>query len=413
MTLQALSGRGVVSSAAVIGAVLALAPAPARACGGMLFENHAERQGGMDGQEMFLSFGPDATVMVLSARFADASGEKAFLVPLRAVPDEVLDADAALFVALENQTVPVVTISQSSGDEGGGLGCGAASRSGEAAGGGGDFGGGASDVDVLDRGSTATYDWVVVGGDTGTALADWLDMAGFSVPAGYQAALDAYAGDGWYFLAAKLTSTADAGNLAPLELRLPAMPPATMPIPFGIGGYALPPDTGLDITLYVAATGQVLPQNYAVGTIDQARLRATSETTSNYGELFLELVETEPTFVLEYSYGEWASQDLSNWLSGDEELGIGVDPDAEVDPEWLADFADRLDLQEGRLARLRTRVAAADLVDLQLDAAAAIDVDRSFHVEWSERSASAATRPTELAALGLLVPLGLLRRRRR
>jgi MYXO-CTERM domain-containing protein len=388
------------ASSLVLAAALTI-PRPVDACGTMLFTSHAERPGGMNGQELFLSLTPDATTLVLSASFIDASGDKAFLLPLMSVPDEVRDADDALFVALESGTVPVVSITEAEQWEPS-IGCSGASR-------GGDFGGGNNDVEVLDRGSTATYDYVVVGGDTGTALADWLNTAGFGVPAEFEAALDDYASDGWYFLAATLNSDAPEGHVAPLELRLPASYPATT-IPFGIAAYALAPSDALDITLYVASPGTVLPQNYAVATIDEAELAATSATTSNYSELFDALVEGAPTWVVEYSNAQWNPSDLDYWVQGDEEHGIYVDQD--VDTAWLTDFHERLGYDQARLTRVRTRLSAADLTDLRLDAAADVDVDRDHYVTWDPKSGGCSVTTSPMSALVGLAMLALLRRRR-
>jgi hypothetical protein len=381
-------------------------PRPAEACGAMVFQSHAERPGGMNGQELFVSLAPDATTMVLSASFIDAEGDKAFLLPLRSVPDEVLDADEALFVALEIGTVPVVTIQE---DEPATVGCSADRAGGD------NFGGGNSEVEVLDRGSTATYEYVVVGGDTGTALADWLNMAGFGVPAEFEAALDDYTNQGWYFLAARLNSDAPDGRLAPLELRLPAAQPATaFTIPFGIASYALAPSDAIDITLYVASANTVLPQNYAVEAIDENAFEATSSSTSNYGALFDELVAAAPTWVVEYSYDQWQPSALDDWVNGDVEYGLYIDE--EVDAAWLTDFHQRLGYQQARLTRLRTRLSAADLIDLQLDAAQDIDVDRDHYVTWNPNAGTGCgvgVTPSPVGTLACLAGLLLIRRRRR
>ena len=377
-----------------------LSPRPADACGTMVFEAHAERPGGMDGQELFLSLGPDATTLVLSASFIGVGGDKAFLLPLRDVPTEVRDADDSLFIALETGTVPVVNVVEAS-DEGGGFGCGAKS--------GGDFSrGGESDVEVLDRGSTESYEYVVVGGDTGSALADWLSTAGFAVPSEFEAALDAYVDDGWYFLAARVAAGNTEGHLAPLELQLPAIAGATS-IPFGIGSYALAPADSIGITLYVASQGSMLPENYAVETIDRMALEAASESTSNYADLFDELVGRGSTWVVEYSYGSWDPSSLEDWVNGDEEYGINVGED--VDPDWIREFHGRLGYDQARLTRLRTRLSGAELVDMNLATAANLDVDRDYYVTWDPNQGCGVTSaPAD--AIPLLFVLALVRRRR-
>ena len=382
----------------------ALAPCPAQACGGMLFESHAERLGGMNAQELFLSLTPEESVLVLSASFVDASGDKAFLLPLRAAPTEVRDADEGLFIALETGTVPIVTIDTLSSPSGG-IACGALDGG---AGGRGPDGG---DIEVLERGMTASYDYVVVGGETGTGLSEWLDGEGFSVPADVAGALDTYIEGGWYFLAAKLAPERAEGRVAPLELRLPAMHP-TATIPFGLASMSLGPSDELDILLYISSPQTILPRNYDVEVI-AGLVEARGSSESNYAELYDEIVGGAPRWVLESSQ-EWEPSVLTRWAWGLLEYELNVD--AEYDEAWLEDFSARLGYASGRLSRLRTRLGKDELVDLQLDAAQDMDVEREIYVSWdpdgvAERG-GCSTDEGSLAGLALLGVLGFVRRRR-
>ncbi len=394
-----------VAGAAVLGLALFAPSQPAEACGTMIFVSHAERPGGMNGQELFLSLGPDAATLVLSASFIDADGDKAFLLPLREAPTDVRDADDSLFAALDVGTVPVVTIEEDYDEP---VGCGPLPGNDRVS-----FGSEDNDVEVLARGSTQTYDYVVVGGDTGSALADWLNTSGFGVPEQFNAALDAYVADGWYFLAARVNAGAREGRLAPLELQLPAIPGATT-IPFGIGAYALAPEDSLDVTLYVAAQGSMLPQNYAVARIDPAELEATSESSSNYTELFEAAIGEGSTWVVEYSDPSWRPSDLEWWVNGDEELGVYIE--GEVDEAWVAEFSARLGYEQARLTRLRARLGAAELVDMELTPAAELNVGRHFYVSWDPDAGEAegcSLRSGSLGGLPVLLVLILVRRRRR
>ncbi|MBW2463994.1 MAG: DUF2330 domain-containing protein, partial [Deltaproteobacteria bacterium] len=82
------------------------------------------------------------------------------------------------------------------------------------------------DVIVHDRGSTATYDYVVVGGTEGGSIVEWLSDNGFAVPADYQATIDEYVAEDWLFMAAKVSEAGTEGTLAPLEMHFPSFPDA-------------------------------------------------------------------------------------------------------------------------------------------------------------------------------------------
>ncbi len=399
--------RTLVTVTLLLGGAWLVQPAEAEACGGMIYPDHAERQGGMDSQEVFLAFGSDRTTLVVSADYIDADGDTAFLLPLRSAPDEVQDADPALWVALENQTVPVVNIEAIEQTVGMACDCGPDDR-GDLAGGEGGLGN--SDVQVHGRGATATYQYVIVGGDTGSTITDWLGDNGFSVPAEYATAIDDYAAQDWVFLAAVVKEDAPTGSLAPLELRLPASPAEMLSIPFAFSSHSLPPSAELGITLYVAGEGAIEPANQDVALIDASEVRATSSTSSNYAELFGDRA-SQGAWVQEFG-GAWSTSALRDWYDGYEEYGLGPDPETEADPEWLSGFGNRIALSSGRLSRFRTRLAPGQLVDLALTNGDSTDVERAFYVEYdgSERS---AMDPSGLANLVFFAPILMIRRRRR
>jgi hypothetical protein len=230
--------------------------APARACGGMVFPDHAQRVGGMSEQELLIAFTPDSTVLLASAGYKGAAGSPAFILPLPAQPTMVTQADPGVLLALDELTAPSVSITTAS-DSGGGL-CGSALKDGS---GGGDLGNGRGDGDVmvLQRGSTADYDYVLVGGDTGEGITDWLTGAGYVLPADYAAALTPYVDAGRFIFAAKVKSSAADGALAPIELHLPAGEPGAFSIPFSLAAHSLPPGETLTLTTYLLATGTLVP----------------------------------------------------------------------------------------------------------------------------------------------------------
>ncbi|MFZ6178217.1 DUF2330 domain-containing protein [Nannocystis pusilla] len=388
-------------------------PTPAAACGGMVFPEHEARVGGMSDQELAVVFGAEETVLVASARYEGVdAAEFAFVLPLASAPADVRDGDPALFLALDEYSAPRVAIYESE-DEPMGL-CGSSDK----AGGGNSLGDGMGDrgdVMVIDRGETATYEYVVIGGDTNTAIADWLTAAGYPLPADYAGALAPYVENDWFFFAAKVKPAADSGVLAPIELHLPPAQPATFEIPLAIATHSMKPDAELRLTTYFLGGGPVLPQNYAAQAVDDDELVALSETETNYAELEAAVLASDPE-------GAWVI-DFSNPLYAG---GLGEAYDqgtwaGRIDPEtasraWLDDFTARAGLDGLHLTRLRTALKPAQIRDLTLRAASGPPVDNVHAVEYDidYTDACRIDRTGRLPQLLLLVPvLAWIRRRPR
>ncbi|MBK9756553.1 MAG: DUF2330 domain-containing protein [Nannocystis sp.] len=399
-------------------AALVLAPAaPAHACGGMLFPSHSERVGGMSEQELLVAFTPERTVLLASAGYKGATGgAPAFILPLAQEPTMVLQSELGVLAALDDLTAPEVHITVDDGDSGGGGLCGSA---GGLKDGGGNLGGDRGDVMVLQRGETADYDWTLLAGDTGMSVAQWLDMSGYTLPADYAAALQPYLDAGDVVFAAKLKSDAATGALAPIELHLPPIEPGAFKIPYGLAAHSLPPGESLTITAYLIAAGGLAPGNYPAAAIDPAALIATSETETNYQELYDERVagDGEPGWVIDASVADFSAAsilDAYDLAAEADNLPTGTLRDG------VEQFAARVPISDARITRLRSTLAAADLRDMTLTKIAGADVDRNLYAVYQTHHgqvlcgidrAGAGSRGLPLAAL--LVPLLLLMRRRR
>ena len=388
-----------------------LSPAPASACGGMVFPNHEARVGGMSDQELAVVFGDTETVLVASAGYDGIDAEFAFLLPLASAPTDVLDADPALFLALDEFSAPRVSIYVDD-DEPAGL-CGA-TRGGD---GGNSLGDGGGDIMIHERGETATYEYVVIGGDTGTAIADWLTGAGYPLPPDYAAALDPYIAGDWFFFAARVKPTAVGGALAPIELHLPPARPETFRIPLGIAAHSMKPGDPLTLTTYFLAGGPVLTANYPAQVIDGGDLIATSDTETNYLELERAILDSDPdgAWILDYSSGPIVTADLERAYN-EGALSGRVDSDTS-DVAFLADFAGRLDLDGFHLTRLRTELRHDQVRDLDLRAASGPPANNFYSVTLDTRDGGgpcAIDRSGRLPQLLLLLPvLAWIRRRPR
>lgn len=399
----------------VLAAALGLSPStPAHACGGMAFPSHEERVGGMSDQELLVAFTPDQTVLVASAgyRGVDAA-DFAFILPLGSSPTEVRDADPALFIALDEHAAPRVSVYLEE-DEPAPRGCGASKEAP------GDFSNGAGDdgeVMVHQRGQTATYEYVVIGGDTGSAVADWLTDEGYPLPADYAAALEPYVSDGRFFFAAKVLPQANDGALAPIELHLPASPPEAFEIPLGLAAHSLVPGEPLGITTYLWADGAVLPDGYPSSAILDGALEALSPDESNYAELEQAILGSDPG-------GAWIIDRSGLTTRGELESAYEAAIDAGRDGAtaskvtYVADFEQRLGLTDGHLTRVRTSLAREQLRDMRLRRSTTTGeaaVDNHHTVTYEEGSQGddgcAIDRHGRAGTMLLLVPALVLLRR--
>lgn len=389
---------------------LALAPVGrARACGGMVLPEHGERVGGMREQEVLVVFEADRTVVLASAGYKGAGDGAAFLLPVRQNPLEVHEAGLDVFLALDELTAPEVTIHV---DDGGGEQrtlCGGA-KSGDA---GGVFDGsngrGDGDVMVLQRGDTASYEYEVVGGDTGQGVVEWLDAAGYPLPPDYAAAIEPYVQGGYYFLAAKIKPGVEDGALPPLEVHLPKSEVEAFSIPFELAAQSLQPGETLNITTYLAATGGVLPTEVDVVEIDRNFLVAESPEETNYEELYAAAVENGG-WVIDFSEAEFSSTRLLDGFTNAFEAGRTDSGDAKA----VQEFVDRVAFTGYRMTRIRTTLKGEELKDLKLQKVSGETVSRFFDATFNDNAS-----PCSLTGRGgsilnvLLIPLLLVLRRRR
>lgn len=385
----------------------------AHACGGMVFPAHETRAGGMSDQEIFVAFADDETVLVASAGYQGVdTADFAFILPLSSNPAEVRDGDPSLFIALDEHSAPVISIYLDEGDEPSGLGC---AKSG---GGRGDFSNGGGDdgeVMVHQRGQTATYEYVVIGGDTGSAIADWLTAEGYALPADYAAALEPYVSDGWFFFAAKVLPEAGSGALAPIELHLPPSPPEAFEIPLAIAAHSLPPDEPLRITTYLWADGALLPEGYPSQAIPADELVAVSDSESNYAELERAVLDSDPqgAWIIDASR---STEPVELEYAYERAIEAGRADYATSDVAYVSGLFARLGATDGgQLTRVRTELRADQLRDMPLRREAGTSVDNHHELTFVEDQAEgcAVDRTGRLGGMLLLVPvLAALRSRR-
>jgi hypothetical protein len=140
-----------------------------------------------DGREdLVISVGLDLAAL-------DAGAQMAWVIPVPSTP-QVQAADAALFDELDQLSAPeIVYKTEYRRGHGWGLSAGNAPPP----------------VQVLERKQVGVYDVAVLTSGEGHALLDWLHAEGFAVPDALQPPLDAYAAEGWTFVAMRIEPGAD------------------------------------------------------------------------------------------------------------------------------------------------------------------------------------------------------------
>ncbi len=213
---------------------LAALPSPAWACGGMFCDSVAPVD--QAAERIIFSFDGEMLDIEVQISFQGQDDDFAWVVPVPAPPELSLSNDA-LFTAIANATQPQFTLFDDTVHVRPGAGCaedeeytleiGSASvdDSGSDTADNGDSEG----VHVLSNETVGPYDTVVLQASNADVLVEWLQGSGYLQPSTLGVALDPYVASDQYFVALKLSSSKNAGDLAPLRMRYPATA-ASIPI---------------------------------------------------------------------------------------------------------------------------------------------------------------------------------------
>jgi hypothetical protein len=262
--------------------LLALAPAPASACGGLFcdrgpsvpdaFGNTPPVQAG---EQIVYGVESDGSlVMTVRILYNGAAPEFAWILPVPTLPVISLGTDA-LFSALDTATTPSFSVTGAR-TEGScapdpaceydgpsyspGIGCSAgtsrASLSDSAASA---ADAGASGPHVESMGTVGPYDTVVLSGGTGAEVVDWLTSHGYAITPASAPLLDAYAMHGSHFVALRLHGDASVVEIQPVTLTMPATAPC---LPIRLTALATAPD--LPITAFFLGDGRAVSTNYSM-----------------------------------------------------------------------------------------------------------------------------------------------------
>lgn len=260
--------------ATLAGAAVLGAEAPARACGGFFCSRTPIVQ---SGERIVYGLEADGTLtMIVEIEYAGDDADFAWILPVPAPPISIELGSTALLDLLDGATSPRIAVTDVV-EEGTCLGtCGCAgclfptaglevaladagpppdARSAEPTlfqAEDGEF----SSVDVILDRPIGPFEVVVLGGASGTAVAEWLVAHGYVVPAGALPILDQYAAAGQGFVALRMRGDVRTRRIRPIVLR---MPTPEVCLPLRLTAVAATPR--LPITAFFLAPGPVVPRN--------------------------------------------------------------------------------------------------------------------------------------------------------
>jgi hypothetical protein len=313
---------------------LTLLPSPALACGGMFCD--AVQPVDQAAERIVFAWAEDdecddglVTVEVQIAYTGDAD-EFAWVVPVPDIPDLFVSNDA-LFDVLANGTIPTHSLVRDAGE------C-SAFRSGE-----GDVD---TDVDtdsdtdsdlgeggvaVIARETVGPYDTVVLQATNSGVLVEWLQEQGYAIPSDLEPVLAPYLAEQQYFVALKLASDEDAGNLSPLGMTYCGRAAS---IPIRLTSVAAIPD--LPIEVFVLGPTRAVPDNYLHVRINEAAIDWYAGGT-NYRDVVKRAADEAAgqAFATDFS-GSTAAYANRIWRDG--MVDVVALQQAKTSVEWLSEI---------------------------------------------------------------------------
>ncbi|MEZ4234833.1 MAG: DUF2330 domain-containing protein [Myxococcota bacterium] len=112
-------------------------------------------------------------------------------------------------------------------------------------------------VDVVDVGQVGPYETVVLTATSPDALTTWLDAKGYALPVNFSEAVTPYVAPGMHFVALRLSSEAEVGDIEPIGVRYPGTVPI---IPLRLTSVAATEDMPVDVILL--GSSRAVPTNY-------------------------------------------------------------------------------------------------------------------------------------------------------
>lgn len=273
-----------------------LASNDARACGGCFHPENQPETTVVTGHRMALSISQAQTVLWDQVQYAGSPSEFAWVLPVK--PGAHIElANNAWFEALDAATStrvvpPQLNCVQQAFDDSGGSGCGCglmSAQSFDGASAGGDPGLQAPPpVVVVHQGSVGPYDTVTLHSSVPGALTVWLKTNGFAIDGSVAPIIDAYAKDGFDFIALRLKPDQGIQQMSPVRVVSPGAVPV-LPLRMVAAGTG----ANVDVTLFVIGEGRWDTKNFPGATVDPVKLTWDfNASASNYSTLRADLLGT-------------------------------------------------------------------------------------------------------------------------
>jgi len=276
------------------------APPAARACGCVAPPDPATPV--VQAGERIVFYVEDGKVTAhIQIQYAGPAEEFGWLIPVPSVPEFRLGSED-LFTQILPVTQPLYRtdtefVGDCFGDEGAGTSTGGSDSGGDGDGDG-DSDGGPGGSPVILRESVGPFDLVALRGDDKEEMFNWLSDNGFFVPAGTDDAVDPYINEGAHFVAVKLLSGEDAGDIQPLVVEYESDLPM---IPIILTSVAADPDMGVQV--WIVGEDRAIPRNYRHTEINDAAIDWLN-FGQNYPQVVTDAVdeaEGHHSFVTEYA----------------------------------------------------------------------------------------------------------------
>ena len=243
---------------------LACLPSAAFACGG--FFCNLQQPVDQAAERILYIAGKNQITAHIQIKYDGPSQAFSWVLPLQKLPSIVLSSDS-VFTALDQVTAPRFTLNIDNSDPNCQIdSCKYAMANGE-----GDTGtsgqGGPGSVQVLLQEAIGPYDAVVIQGDTGSNVVQWLNKNSYGQPPGAAKLLDLYAQQKFVFLALKLQPNKSSKDLLPVAVTLAEPSPC---LPLRLTAIAAKAD--MPVVAWVLGDSRAIPKNFLHVELNEATI---------------------------------------------------------------------------------------------------------------------------------------------